>query len=132
MISRCVALMALAVSVAQGGVLRSATARLHPDRPERHPGHAVEDRAGRGVLEWVNPDCPFVQRHYKAGTMKRLAAEYAAKGVTWLTINSTNYMDAEANRKFAAANGLTQYRSWWTKAARWATSTARPRHPTCS
>ena len=63
---------------------------------------------GVRVLEWVNPDCPFVQRHYKAGTMKKLAAEYAGKGVTWLTINSTNYMDAEANRKFAQANGLSQ------------------------
>lgn len=63
---------------------------------------------GVRVLEWVNPDCPFVQRHYKAGTMKKLAADYGAKGVTWLTINSTNYMDAEANRKFAEANGLSQ------------------------
>ena len=58
------------------------------------------------VLEWINPDCPFVQRHYKAGTMKNLAAEYASKGVVWLAINSTNYMDAEANAKFKAANGL--------------------------
>jgi peroxiredoxin len=64
---------------------------------------------GVRVLEWVNPDCPFVQRHYNAGTMKRLAAAYGSKGVTWLTINSTNYMDAEANRKFAEANGLTQH-----------------------
>jgi peroxiredoxin len=63
---------------------------------------------GVRVLEWVNPDCPFVQRHYTAGTMKRLAAEYGAEGVTWLTINSTNYMDAEANRKFAQAHGLSQ------------------------
>ena len=63
---------------------------------------------GVRVLEWTNPDCPFVQRHYKAGTMKRLAADYGAKGVTWLTINSTNYMDAAANRKFAEAYGLSQ------------------------
>jgi peroxiredoxin len=64
---------------------------------------------GVRVLEWVNPDCPFVQRHYKAGTMKDLAAEYGDKGVTWLTINSTNYMDAAANQKFAAANRLSQH-----------------------
>lgn len=63
---------------------------------------------GVRVLEWVNPDCPFVERHYKAGTMKKLAADYGAKGVTWLTINSTNYMDAEANRKFAEGYGLSQ------------------------
>ena len=63
---------------------------------------------GVRVLEWVNPDCPFVQRHYTAGTMKTLASDYGAKGVTWLTINSTNYMTAEANQKFAQAHGLTQ------------------------
>ena len=62
---------------------------------------ALSKIGGVRVLEWVNPDCPFVQRHYKAGTMKKLAADYGAKGVTWLTINSTNYMDAAANRKFA-------------------------------
>jgi peroxiredoxin len=58
------------------------------------------------VLEWLNPDCPFVQRHYKAGTMKKLASAYAGKGVVWLTINSTHYMDAAANAKFKAANDL--------------------------
>jgi hypothetical protein len=49
-----------------------------------------------------------VERHYTAGTMKRLAADYGAKGVTWLTINSTNYMDAAANRTFAESYGLSQ------------------------
>jgi len=58
------------------------------------------------VLEWLNPDCPFVQRHYKAGTMKNLATKYADDGVVWLTINSTNYMDAAANAKFKSDNGL--------------------------
>jgi len=69
---------------------------------------ALSKIGGVRVLEWVNPDCPFVQRHYQAGTMKRLAADYGAKGVTWLTINSTNYMDAAANRKFAESHGLSQ------------------------
>ena len=63
---------------------------------------------GVRVLEWVNPDCPFVKRHYQAGTMKKLEAQYEAKGVTWLTINSTHYMDREANEAFAKANGLSQ------------------------
>ena len=58
------------------------------------------------VLEWLNPDCPYVKRHYKAGTMKGLAERYAGKDVVWLTINSTNYMDAEANAKFKAENDL--------------------------
>jgi len=58
------------------------------------------------VLEWLNPDCPFVQRHYKAGTMKDLATKYDGEGVVWLTINSTNYMDGAANAKFKADNSL--------------------------
>ncbi len=58
------------------------------------------------VLEWLNPDCPFVQRHYKAGTMKNLATKYDGEGVVWLTINSTNYMDGAANAKFKAENDL--------------------------
>jgi peroxiredoxin len=68
---------------------------------------SLSDFAGQiVVLEWVNPDCPFVQRHYKAGTMKNLATTYNGQGVVWLTINSTNYMDAAANAAFKTANGL--------------------------
>jgi peroxiredoxin len=81
------------------------------------PDFTLADSAGKNVslsdfegkvvvLEWLNPDCPYVKRHYKAGTMKKLATAYGEKGVVWLTINSTNYMDAEANAKFKAANEL--------------------------
>lgn len=68
---------------------------------------SLSDYAGEVVvLEWLNPDCPYVKRHYKAGTMKRLATTYGAEGVVWLTINTTNYMDAAANAEFKAANDL--------------------------
>jgi peroxiredoxin len=53
------------------------------------------------VLEWTNPDCPFVQRHYKAGTMAVLAKVYAARGVVWLAINSTYYMDRAKDADWA-------------------------------
>jgi peroxiredoxin len=68
---------------------------------------SLSDYAGKVVvLEWLNPDCPYVQRHYKAGTMKNLASTYGEQGVVWLTVNSTNYMDAAANAEFKKANGL--------------------------
>jgi peroxiredoxin len=68
---------------------------------------SLADYSGKVVvLEWLNPDCPFVQRHYKAGTMKNLASKYGTQGVVWLTVNSTKYMDAAANAKFKAANDL--------------------------
>ncbi|WP_337848294.1 redoxin domain-containing protein [Sphingomonas sp.] len=39
------------------------------------------------VLEWNNPGCPFVQRHYE-GNMQKTQAAAKAGGVVWLTINS--------------------------------------------
>lgn len=41
------------------------------------------------VLEWVNHDCPFVKKHYDHGNMQKLQADYAAKDVAWLSINSS-------------------------------------------
>jgi len=42
------------------------------------------------VLEWVNPGCPFVQRHYDSKNMQGLQKEFGGKEVVWLSINSTN------------------------------------------
>lgn len=54
--------------------------------------HTLSDYTEQGkvvVLEWFNPDCPFVQKHHKKGsTMRDLAAKYADEGVVWLAINS--------------------------------------------
>jgi len=41
------------------------------------------------VLEWYQPDCPFVRKHYNSGNMQSLQKEYTAKGVVWLTIDSS-------------------------------------------
>jgi len=41
------------------------------------------------VLEWNNPGCPFVHKHYDGGNMQKLQAYAHGKGVIWLTINSS-------------------------------------------
>ena len=41
------------------------------------------------VLEWVNPGCPYVVKHYGSGNMQGTQKEAAAKGVVWLAVNST-------------------------------------------
>ena len=41
------------------------------------------------VLEWVNPGCPFVRKHYVGGNMQGTQQDAAAKNVVWLAINST-------------------------------------------
>ncbi|HEX7518153.1 MAG TPA: redoxin domain-containing protein, partial [Chthoniobacterales bacterium] len=40
------------------------------------------------VLEWFNPECPFVKKHYGSGNMQKLQEEFTGKGVVWLTIDS--------------------------------------------
>lgn len=41
------------------------------------------------VLEWFNPECPFVRKHYGSGNMQKLQEEFTGKGVVWLTIDSS-------------------------------------------
>ena len=40
------------------------------------------------VLEWNNPGCPFVRKHYE-GNMQALQKDFTQRGVVWLAINST-------------------------------------------
>ncbi len=40
------------------------------------------------VLEWNNPGCPFVHKHYESGNIPRQQADATAAGVVWLTLNS--------------------------------------------
>jgi peroxiredoxin len=40
------------------------------------------------VLEWTNPDCPFVQKYYSGGDMQKLQADARKQGAVWLTVNS--------------------------------------------
>lgn len=41
------------------------------------------------VLEWTNPGCPFVRKHYDSGNMPATQKDATSKGVVWLAINST-------------------------------------------
>ncbi|HEX9932222.1 MAG TPA: redoxin family protein [Allosphingosinicella sp.] len=59
------------------------------------------------VLEWSNPECPTVRKHYDSGNMQRTQAAAAAAGTVWLTINSSGegkqgHMTPAEARTFAA------------------------------
>lgn len=67
---------------------------------ELAPDFALTDTEGRQhqlgdyrgsyvVLEWYNPDCPFVKKHYSQGNMPALQRTYTEQGVIWLAINSS-------------------------------------------
>jgi peroxiredoxin len=40
------------------------------------------------VLEWFNPECPFVKQSHTEGELKGMAARYKEQGVVWLAVNS--------------------------------------------
>ena len=49
----------------------------------------LSDFAGKHVvLEWFNPGCPFVQKHYNSGNMPATQKAALSKGVVWISINS--------------------------------------------
>jgi peroxiredoxin len=51
--------------------------------------HSLAQYKGKYVvLEWFNPECPFVKKHYGGGNMQKLQEEYTNKGIVWLTIDS--------------------------------------------
>ena len=71
---------------------------INPGQPA--PDFTLSDTSGKAVklsdlkgkvvvLEWVNPDCPYVQKHYNSANMPALQKEFGGKQVTWLAINST-------------------------------------------
>src|SRR6188768_3351990 len=52
--------------------------------------HSLAEAKGKYVvLEWFNPECPFVKKHYGSGNMQKLQEEFAGKGVVWMSIDSS-------------------------------------------
>lgn len=75
-------------------------------------GKVVDLSSYRGktvILEWNNPGCPFVKKHYGSGNMQKTQAAATAQGVVWLTINSSapgmqgNMTGAQAQQFVAGA-----------------------------
>ena len=62
------------------------------------------------VLEWVNPECPYVRKHYDSANMQATQKAATAKDVVWLSVNSTH--PSHADHKTAAEMAA------WTQAQR--------------
>jgi len=103
-------MLAVGLTLAAGAALAQA-----PGAPA--PGFTLNDTAGKPValgdyrgkyvvLEWTNPECPFVQKHYVSRNMQDLQKEWGAKGVVWLSINSTNANHAEFKTPAEMANWM--------------------------
>lgn len=95
MIAKSLRTTAAAAAVALAG---SAWAAASVGQPA--PAFTAQDATGKTVsladfkgkpvvLEWVNPGCPFVRKHYDSANMQGTQKEALAQGAVWLAINST-------------------------------------------
>jgi peroxiredoxin len=80
--------------------LAASHAHSAPSVGQKAPDFTLTDTAGKTVrlsdfkgklvvLEWNNPGCPYVRKHYDSANMQALQKEVTGKNVVWLAINST-------------------------------------------
>lgn len=62
------------------------------------------------VLEWNNPGCPFVRKHYQ-GNMQALQKAFTAQGVVWLAVNSTRDDSADHMSPAQLARWMTEQKA---------------------
>ena len=89
------------LTTAAASALGLAThAHAAPAVGQKAPDFTLTDTSGKTVrlsdfkgkhvvLEWVNPGCPYVRKHYDSANMQGTQKEATAQGVVWLAINST-------------------------------------------
>jgi len=105
MISSTAKSLLAAVALGAASMLNVSQAAVASGQPA--PDFTVTDLAGkthrladfRGrvvVLEWLNPGCPFVVRHYKSGNMQSTQKAAATDGAVWLQVNSGSIGDLDA------------------------------------
>jgi peroxiredoxin len=113
-------LMALSALCAVAAALPFAASAQAATVGQPAPGFEVKDANGKTVkladfkgkhvvLEWTNPGCPFVVKHYGAQNMQALQKDAAGKGVVWLAVSST----APGQSDYLAPGALAaKYKAW--------------------
>ena len=86
--------------MALGAIVLASAAQAAPAVGQNAPDFSLKDAAGKSVrlsdfrgrhvvLEWTNPGCPYVKKHYDSGNMPVTQKDAVDNGVVWLSINST-------------------------------------------
>ncbi|HWL53988.1 MAG TPA: thioredoxin family protein [Chthoniobacteraceae bacterium] len=89
-----IAFSAIAVAVAPMSAHAAAPEIGKPAPDFSLPGadgktHSLSEHKGSVVvLEWTNPECPFVKKFYNAGAMQKFQKAAVKKGIVWYRINS--------------------------------------------
>jgi peroxiredoxin len=90
----------LTASLALSVVIAATAAMAAPTLGRPAPAFKAVDADGKTrslaefagktvVLEWTNAGCPYVQKHYNAGTMQGVQKQAVKDGVVWLTVISS-------------------------------------------
>jgi len=101
---------------------------VYADSPaigEKAPDFTLEDTKGNTytlsdlegkivVLEWTNPNCPFVVRHYRDDLMPALQRQYGEQDVVWFAVNSTH----PEHRDYETDESLNDIFTEWNAAYR--------------
>ena len=109
-------LLSAAALHALGAHLPARAARVGQPAPDFSlpdtGGKAVRLADFRGrfvVLEWTNPGCPFVRKHYESGNMGATQKLARDQGVAWLAINSTETASGDYLEPPRLADWLKQH-----------------------
>jgi peroxiredoxin len=97
---RIVTMLAVGAMLALGSGSAMATSLGNPPVGSSAPDFSVTGQNGKPyklsalkgkivVLEWMNPGCPFSRAQYDGGNTQSLEKKYGAKGVIWLSVNSS-------------------------------------------
>lgn len=110
MLSAMTALAVLAVPASAAPVVGQAAPNFKLADVNGKPVSLSDYKGKTVVLEWNNPGCPFVKKHYASGNMQKAQAAAAKDGAVWLTINSSapgkqGHMDGAAAKAFVAQSG---------------------------
>lgn len=113
--------IALAAFLLLSPALAPAVAQAAPEIGKPAPDFSATDLDGKPVklsdlkgkivvLEWTNPECPFVHKHYDTGSMQQTQKTATAKGVEWISIVSSapqreGYMTPEQAKAVLAEKG---------------------------
>ena len=111
---------AIALAVAALFVAGAAAAKPEVGKPapaftvtdSNGKSHSLSDFAGKTVvLEWHNPECPFVKKHY-SGNMQHQQKDATGQEVVWLTINSgksgkQGHLDGKAANAYLVASNAS-------------------------
>lgn len=118
----CAGAAALALAAAPMGAGRVGPDEVKAKIGEKAPDFTLTDTDGKShtlssltaegkivVLEWFNPECPFVVKHYKDNTtMADTYKKYKDQKVAWLAINS-----GAPGKQGAGKDKNAQYRKDW-------------------